>query len=328
MPQRIPNLLDPTRGQRAQLDAIEAGSGPLREEEHETVGAALQGALNGGDIEVAIATFARAYALLRRRLGAGDPSARSVAHSLAHLHLQAEQGEAALAILDALLAEPDLPADARLEVAFGRTQALDGDARRDALLAILPLAEALEGPDSSWIGMAHATLGEHAFAAEDPAAAQEHWTAAVDHYGRIHGHDHDETLDVRSNLAVARKVLGAWEEAIAEEQAIFDLRAARAGADAPTTLGAGHNLGVSLLTIGRHGEGEALLERVFAARLAALGAHDPETAMTGRALSSHYASTGQPERAAALRERLQGALRAMLLEMGMDPSMVDALGEE
>lgn len=324
------NVLDPHQHRLAPLRAVEEGEGPLRDDERAQVAAALEALLGEGDAEAAVTLLRRVFVLHERRDSLRHPDTTAVAAALVGLLLQMDETDEALALCDRLLGAPEVSGEARLQLMHHRAQALsneeDAAPRRAALGALIAAATELEGPDSTWALIGACNLGELDYSQGDMTAARDRWAEATAGYARLYGEDHDETLEVRTNLAVARKLLGEWGEALAEEEAIYAIRLARLGPDAPLTLGAGHNLATTLLHLGQLDRGEALAEQIFATKLEAMGPQDDETTMTGSMLAEHYEATGRAELAQSVRVRHMSAMHAFLTQMGIDPSMFG--GEE
>uniref|UniRef100_A0A7S1F3P7 RING-CH-type domain-containing protein n=1 Tax=Noctiluca scintillans TaxID=2966 RepID=A0A7S1F3P7_NOCSC len=122
-------------------------------------------------------------------------------------------------------------------------------------------------------------------------AADLHAQTLASYESRL-GSEHDNTLAVRSNLALAWKGLGRLEEARqAQEQTLASYRRKR-GDDHSHTLTEMNNLALTYCELDYRKEAAVLLRGVYTARARTMGTENPETLVAGTNLASALSKDG------------------------------------
>jgi serine/threonine protein kinase/tetratricopeptide (TPR) repeat protein len=129
------------------------------------------------------------------------------------------------------------------------------------------------------------------------------------------GHDHPDTLEVRSGLAEAYRFDGRVSEAIALEQETLKMRLAKLGPDHADTLSSQNQLAEAYRAAGRFADAIPLHEDTLKRRAATLGPDHLETLATRSNLGNAYTAANRLADAIKLHEE---TLRLSEAKLGAD----------
>jgi hypothetical protein len=126
--------------------------------------------------------------------------------------------------------------------------------------------------------------------------------SAAEGLARALGPDHRETLNSRSNLAIAYKNAGRKIEAIALHEGTLKLQESKLGPDHPDTLSSRNNLATAYSEAGCTSEAIELYETTLKLRESKLGPNHPDTLSSRNNLAATYSEAGRTIEAIALYE--------------------------